>query len=495
MLNSQDMGQVLSLRAALLEGDEGRQKQQRDAGKLLARERIQKLADSGSFVELFTLMSGADGGAGVVTGYATVRERPVYIFAQDFTVSGGAMGQKQAQKINQLLDMAVKTGAPVLMLCDSAGVKLDEGALAMDAYSQVYSKLARMSGVCPMISVVLGPCVGGAALISQLSDVCVMARSVGSLMVYGPQVINAMNGTSLEPAKLGGADVMAEQGACALVADDESGALALASKLLDLLPSCNAEDAPLEETDDLNRLLPDVDADDAVAVMNAMADDGSLLELYADYQPSIRTALCRMGGRVAALVATDKKSGEGKLTAGALKKAARFVRFADCYGLPILSLINTKGVYFESVAAQTELLKAQSCLLYAYAEATAPKLAVVTGDAIGQAYVAMGGKGNADVTYAWPGAVISALQPEAAVAVLYGKQVKEDAELTVEQAREKYAKQYVADVAGALQAAKSGVIDDVIDPAQTRALLLAAMEMLASKRDSNPPKKHGNLPM
>lgn len=495
MLNTQDLEQVLSLRAALLEGDEGRQKQQRDAGKLLARERIQKLVDAGSFVELFTLMSGEDGGAGAVTGYATVQERPVYVLAQDFTVCGGAMGERQARKINQLLDMALKTGAPVLMLCDSAGVKLDEGALAMNAYSEIYSRLARMSGVCPLITVVLGPCVGGAALISQLSDVCIMARSVGDLMVFGPQVINAMNGTNVSVAELGGADAMAAQGGCALVADDESGALALAAKLLALLPSCNAEDAPLEEADSLNRLLPELDPDDADAVLSSLADAGTLLELFAAYEPSMRVALARLGGRAVALVATDKRQNDGKLTAGALKKAARFVRFADCFGLPIVSLLNTKGVYFESVAGQTALLKAQSCLLYAYAEATAPKLTVVTGDAIGQAYIAMGGKGNADVTYAWPGAVISALQPEAAVAVLYAKQVKEDADLSVEDARKKYAAQYVAEVAGAIQAAKSGVIDDVIDPAQTRMLLLAALEMLVSKRDSNPPKKHGNLPM
>ena len=214
------------------------------------------------------------------------------------------------------------------------------------------------------------------------------------------------------------------------------------------------------------------------------------MELYADYEPVVKVALARMGGRTVALVAAN-----GKLTAGAMQKAARFVRFADCYNIPVVSLLNTEGVYVNGVAEQGWLFKAQSQLLYAYAEATTPKLAVVTGNAVGQAYVAMGGKANADVTYAWPGAVISALVPEAAVAVLYADEVKADKELSVEEARAKYAAKYVEEVAGAVNAAKAGMVDDIIDPAKTRAMLISALEMLASKRDSNPPKKHGNLPM
>ncbi|MEG2604579.1 MAG: carboxyl transferase domain-containing protein, partial [Clostridia bacterium] len=203
-----------------------------------------------------------------------------------------------------------------------------------------------------------------------------------------------------------------------------------------------------------------------------------------------RVALARMGGRTVGLVAAA-----GKLTAGAMSKAARFVRFMDCFGIPVVSLLNTCGVEVSGIREQAWLFKAQSQLLYAYAEATVPKLAVVTGDAIGQAYVAMGGKANADVTYAWPSAVISALTPEAAVAVLYGDAVKADKKLSVDEARAKYADQYIGEVAGAVNAAKQGMVDDIIDPAQTRVKLISALEMLASKRDSNPPKKHGNLPM
>ena len=489
MQNSQD--RVLELRRSITQGNEKSLKEQRDAGKLTARERIEKLADAGSFVELFALVSENEDGAGVVTGYATVQDRPVYVFAQDFTVHGGAMGKLQAQKINKLLDMALKTGAPVLALCDSAGVRIDEGAVAMNAYSEIYRNMARISGVCPLIAVVLGPCIGGAALLAQLADVSIMAKNVGSMMVFGPQVLAAMNGKAVKIDELGGADMMAKQGGCSLVADDENAALAKAAELLALLPACNIEDAEIIDTDDMNRQLPQIAASDVSALIAAVLDAGSGIELYAEYEPAIRVVMGRLGGRPVGVVATA----QGNLTAGALQKAARFVHFMDCYNLPVISLINTKGVEVTNLQAQSWLMRAQSQMLYAYATATAPKLAVVTGDAIGQAYIAMGGTANADVTYAWPDAVISALTPEAAVAVLYADEVKADKELTVEEARAKYAAAYVQDVAGAIQAAKAGLVDDVIEPAQTRQMLIAALEMLASKRDSNPPKKHGNLPL
>ena len=272
--------------------------------------------------------------------------------------------------------------------------------------------------------------------------------------------------------------------------DTSDEALLKARQVLALLPSSNLEDAEIVDADDLNRLLPAIDPADADALLNAVADQGTLLELYAAYEPSVKVALARLGGYSVGLVAAN-----GKLTAGALQKAARFVRFMDCYGIPVVSLLNTCGVEVNGVKEQGWLFKAQSQLLYAYAEATVPKVAVVTGDAIGQAYVAMGGKAMADVTYAWPSAVISALTPEAAVAVLYQDEVKADKELSVEEVRAKYASEYVENVAGCLNAAKQGMVDDVIEPAQTRAMLISALEMLMSKRDSNPPKKHGNLPM
>ena len=490
MHNSQDLQKVLDLRKAILDGSEQRLKEQRDAGKLTARERVEKLADAGSFVELFALVSKNEEGAGVITGYATIDQRPVYIFAQDFTVRGGAMGKAQAAKIVKLLDIALKTGAPVIAVMDSAGVRIDEGAEAMSAYSEIYHRLSRMSGVCPIVSLVLGPCIGGAALLTQLADVSIVAEKVGQLMVFGPQVMAAMNGKAVKAEEFGGAEVAAKMGACALTAEYEDEAIAKAKQVLALLPSSNLEDSEIVDSDDMNRLLPAIDPSDVDALIAALVDNGSAIELYKAYGKHVKTVLARMGGRSVAIVAAS-----GKLCAACLQKAARFVRMADCFNIPVVSLLNTCGVQVDSVEAQGWLFKAQAQLLYAYAEATTAKLAVVTGDAIGQAYVAMGGKGNADVTYAWPTAVISALTPEAAVAVLYSKEVKADTDLTVEAARAKYADKYIEEVAGAVNAAKTGMVDDIIDPATTRQMLISALEMLASKRDSNPPKKHGNLPV
>jgi len=491
MDNSQDLQQILALRDSLNKGDEKRMKAQRDAGKLTARERIEKIADVGSFVELFAFVSAQEEAAGVITGYATVQQRPVYLFAQDFTVHGGAIGKLQAQKINKLLDMALKTGAPVLMLCDSAGVRIDEGAEAMNAYAEIYRSMARLSGVSPMISLILGPCIGGAALLAQLSDISIIAKNVGELMMFGPQVLSAMNGISVDAAKVGGADMMAAQGGCSLVADNEDDAIAKALALLALLPGSNAEDADLLECDDLNRLLPAIAPSDTATLLSQVLDSGTMIELSGSYESGMKTVMGRIAGRSVGVVATADET----LTAGALQKAARFVHFMDCFNLPVVSFINTRGVKVESLDTQSWLMQAQSQLLYAYATATVPKLAVVTGNAIGQAYIAMGGKAAADITYAWPGAVISALTPEAAVAVLYADEVTADTKNTPEASREKYAKEYVQSTASAVVAAKAGLLDDIINPAQTRQMLASALEMLASKRDFNPAKKHGNMPM
>ena len=491
MHNPQDLEQIQTLRSDLNKGDEKRIKQQRDAGKRTARERIEKIADVGSFVELYAFISRQDEAAGVVTGYATVQQRPVYLFAQDFTVHGGAIGKLQAEKINKILDMALKTGAPVLMLCDSAGVRIDEGAEAMNAYAEIYRSMARLSGVCPMISVILGPCIGGAALLAQLSDVSIMAKDIGQLMMFGPQVLSAMNGMDVDAQKVGGADMMAAQGGCSLVAENEDEAIGAALKLLSLLPGSNAEDPELLDGDDLNRLLPPIEPSDTGTLLSQALDAGTMVELMSAYEESMITAMGRIAGRSVGVVATANEY----LTAGALQKAARFVHFMDCFNLPVVSFINTRGVKVDSLNTQSWLMNAQSQLLYAYATATVPKIAVVTGDAIGQAYIAMGGKAASDVTLAWPGAVISALTPEAAVSVLYADEVSADKDNTPEASRAKFAKEYTETVASAAAAAKAGLLDDIINPAETRKLLASALEMLASKRDYNPAKKHGNMPM
>ena len=493
-MSEQNLKQVLAKKQAILQGDADRIARQRAAGKLTARERVMKLLDAGSFVEMDAMVSRDEDYAGVITGYGTVQDRPVYLFAQDFTVHGGAMGQAQAQKICKVLDLAQKTGAPVVALCDSAGVRVDEGAAAMNAYASIYAKLAKMSGVVPVIALVLGPVVGGAALIAQLADVSIEAASVGQLMVYGPQVVSAMTGKTFDAKTLGGAEAMAAQGGVALTAENEDEALSLAVQVLDLLPGSNAEDAPIVDSDDLNRVLPAIDAEDSDALLGAIADGASFIELYKNWGKELRIALSRVGGRTVGLVASNAKESEGMLTPAAAAKAARFIRLCDCYSIPVVSLINSRGIAVPEAKAQSWTMITAAQLLYAYAEATTPKVSVVVGNAIGQAYVAMGGKANADMTYAWPGAVISALTPEAAVQVLYVDELKADKKPALETRADLEAK-FAADVADGVAAAKAGMIDDVIDPAETRKYVIAALEMLSSKRESNPPKKHGNLPL
>lgn len=494
MVSTQELKQVLAKKQAILQGDAERIAKQRAADKLTARERVGKLLDAGSFVELDALVSKNDDYAGVITGYGTVQDRPVYLFAQDFTVHGGAMGEMQAKKICKVLDLAQKTGAPVIALCDSAGVRVDEGAAAMNAYAAIYAKMAKLSGVCPMVALVMGPVVGGAALIAQLADVSIEAGKVGQLMVYGPQVMSAMTGKTFDAAAVGGAEAMAKQGGVALTAESEDEAIALAVEVLNLLPCCNAEDAAIVDTDDMNRVLPQIDADDTDTLMAAMADMGKVIELYKDWGKEIRVALCRIGGRSVGLVCGNAQENDGMLTPAAAAKAARFIRLCDCYSLPVVSLINSKGIAVPAVENQAATMIAAAQLLYAYAEATTAKVSVVVGNAIGQAYVAMGGKANADVTYAWPGAVISALTPEAAVQVLYTDELKAGKEPALE-TRAKLESEFAANVADGVAAAQAGMIDDVCDPADTRKYVIAALEMLSSKRESNPPKKHGNLPL
>ena len=487
-MSEQNLKQVLAKKQSILQGDAERIAKQRAAGKLTARERVAKLLDAGSFVETDALVSRNGDYAGVVTGSGTVQDRPVYVFAQDFTVHGGAMGQMQAQKIVKVLDLAQKTGAPVIALCDSAGVRIDEGAAAMNAYASVFTRLAKLSGVVPVIALVLGPVVGGAAMIDQLADI------VGQLMVYGPQVMSAISGKTVDAKAVGGAKTMAAQGGVALTAKDEDEAISLAVQVLDYLPGCNAEDAAIVDTDDMNRILPVLDAADAESQLAAMADGAAYVELFKDYGKGIRVALTRIGGRPVGLVVGNGKENDGVLTAQSASKAARFIRLCDCYSLPVVSLINSKGVAVPAVDEQAATIKATTQLLYAYAEATTAKVSIVTGNAIGQAYVAMGGKSNADVTYAWPGAVISALTPEAAVQVLYTDDLKADKKPALQSRAELEAK-FAADVADGVAAAAAGMVDDVIDPAETRKYVIAALEMLSSKRESNPPKKHGNLPL
>ena len=486
MSTMQDLNQVLSRKQAILDGDAASVEKQKKSGKLTARERVAALLDAGSFVETDVLVEDS----GVVTGSGVISGRPVYVFAQDYTVLGGAVSEKQARKIVKILELARKTGTPVIGVCDSTGALLEEGVGALNAYADIFAHMARLSGVVPMITVVAGPCAGAAAMLCELSDFAFVVDGVGALTCAGAQVMQATLGGNKTAQDFGGAKASVGTGAAAFACESEKDAFAKVKTLLDLLPSNNLEDAPLSEAADLNRLTEGLCAGMPGAdIIDALLDAGTKLEAGAGYTQAI-TALGRLGGRVVAVVYT----GSGTLCAKRCQKIARFVRFADCYNIPVISLIDADGIVIAQGDSQAWMLKASSELLYTYAEATTPKIALVTGNAIGAAYIAMGGKANSDMTYAWPGSVISAVSSQAAVQLLYTKELKESKGDVLAE-REKLADRYAAEVADGVNAAAKGYIDDVIDPAQSRKMLIAAVEMLSSKRDSNPPKKHGNMPL
>ena len=484
MERTERMQELLEKKNLLLQGDAERISKQHADGKCTARERAAKLFDAGSFVEIDTLR----GDSHLVAGFGTVNGCSAYCFAQDYASCGGAMTKEQAEKIIKLLNMARMNGAPVVALLDSAGVKLTEGAASLPAYAGVASAMARLSGVCPMIACVMGPCRGIATLLTQLCDITVQVKKTGEIALHSALVMNSEKGREKTAQQLFGAEIMGEQGACALTAENEEEALILVSTLLDMLPASNMEDAPLVESDDLNRLTECDDEEDAAALIADLTDSGRALELYAGYGKAVKAVLCRIGGRTCGLIATDHQQDGGRLTAKDCRKTARFVRLCDCYQIPVVSLLNTDGLAVPCACAQGDLLRAAAELTYAYAEATTSKIAVITGNAVGAAYVAMGGKAMADLCYAWPQAVIAPLTKEAAVQTLDGEKLQKG------ESREALEEKY-AESCGALFAAQNGMADDVIAPAETRKYIIYALEMLSAKHDVNLPKKHGNLPL
>ena len=485
MSTLQDLNQVLSRKQAILESA-GVEKQ-KQSGKLTARERVSLLLDGGSFVEQSMLFADA----GVVTGCGTVEGRPVYVIAQDFAVMDGAVGEKQAKKIVKVLELARKTGTPVVTLCDSNGARVGEGAAALEAYADIFAHMARLSGVVPMIAVVAGPCVGAAAMTAQLSDIVLVAKPAGALLVAGPQVLASTMGKDLKAEDLGGGKTAVEYGAAHFACETEEEAIAQVKTLLGMLPANNLEDAPFAPEEDMNRLVEGLAAGaDGREVITALADTGSVVELGKGFTGAV-TALGRMAGRTVAFVYT----GKGDTCDKRMSKITRFVRFADCYNIPVVSLVDSTGFeLFPTIDRQMSVMKAASALVYAYSEATTVKVTLVIGNAVGAMYVAMGGSANADATYAWPGAVISPMTGEAAIQVMWKDQIKASQGDAVK-AREELAAKYEAEVADGVCAATAGLVDDVIDPADSRKMVIAALELLSSKRDSNPPKKHGNMPL
>jgi len=484
---------VRDRRKAALQGDAEQIKRQHDAGKLTARERVARLFDEASFVELDTLIADA----GVITGYGLVEGRPAYAYAQDYTVKAGALGAAQARKILKVLSLAEKTGAPVVALCDSHGARLDEGMNAVNAYASIMARSADLSGVIPQIAVVLGPCGGGAAMCASMADIVIIGKA-GQLFVNGPQLVSAATGKNITMEDMAGAAASVKSGAAHIAAESDEDAIDKARKLIALLPGNNLEDAPyaFEREDDINRELSDLNAIDAVGdvhdVIVRAADNAEVIELGDAYAPEVVTALARLGGSAVGFVATQGAQNEGRLTVEGCRKAARFVRFLDSFSIPVITLVDTMGAA-ANTAAQGELARAAAALMGAYADATCPRVAVVTGSAIGTAATALASRAASDVIYAWPGAVISPVTAPVAVQLLNEKELHDAADPAALRAELEQA--YQDSVADGVNAALQGNVDDVIEPAATRQMIAAALEMLAGKRESKPARKHGNLPL
>ena len=501
--------------AARAGGGPERVQRQHEQGKLTARERLEALLDSGSFVELDPFVThratefGLDQehplGDGVVTGWGEIDGRRVFVFAQDFTVMGGSLGEAHGRKICKVLDLAQENGAPVVGLNDSGGARIQEGVDALHAYGEIFYRNTLASGVIPQISVIMGPCAGGAVYSPAITDFVIMVDGTARMFITGPDVIRAVTHEEVTPEELGGARVQhTRSGVAHFVARDDRAALALVRRLLSFLPSNNAEDPPFipptdppDRTDEaLDALVPEDPAEpyDMYEVIWRVVDDGEFLEVQAGFAPHLIVGFARLGGRVVGIVAQQPTVLAGVLDIDASDKGARFIRFCDAFNVPLVSFVDTPGFLPGVAQEHGGIIRHGAKMIYAYAEATVPKLSVITRKAYGGAYIVMSSKSlRGDLCLAWPTAEIAVMGPEGAVNVLFRKELAaaEDPEARrkelVQTYRERFANPYVA--------ASRGYIDGVIRPSQTRPVLVRGLEMLKDKRVRRPPRKHGNIPM
>ena len=515
-MSNQSKIQILNEKRAQsrLGGGQERIETQHKKGRLTARERIDLLMDKGSFREVDAFVQhrthdfGLDKqkfmGDSVVTGWGTIEGRLAYVFSQDFTVFGGSLGEVHAEKICKIMDMAMKNGAPVIGLNDSGGARIQEGVVALGGYADIFLRNTMASGVVPQISAIMGPCAGGAVYSPALTDFIFMTRGTSYMFVTGPDVVKTVTHEEVTQEELGGAGVHSEtSGVCHVAADSEADTLYLIRKMLGYLPQNNMEDPPFVPSDDplrmdeeLNNIVPD-DANKPYDIKDAIIrimDNGQFFEIHENYAQNIVVGFARLGGHSVGIVANQPAVLAGVLDIDASEKGARFVRFCDAFNIPIITFEDVPGFLPGTFQEHHGIIRSGAKLLYAYCEATVPKLTVVTRKAYGGAYCVMSSKHiRSDVNLAWPSAEIAVMGPDGAVNIIFRKELAEakdpvarKAELVTDY-REKFASPYVA--------AEYGFIDDVIEPKETRPRLINALEMLANKRDSSPAKKHGNIPL
>jgi propionyl-CoA carboxylase beta chain len=510
------LAQLLRMKEqARLGGGARRSEAQHERGKLTARERIDLLLDPGTFEEMdqlvvhraqeFGLAERHYLGDAVVTGYGKVDGRGIFVFAQDFTILGGSLSEVMGEKIAKVQDLALKTGAPVVGLYDTGGPRLQEGVAALGAWGDVLMRMALASGAVPQIAVVLGPCVGRAAYAPGLSDFVFMTAGPAHMFVTGPEVIKSVTDEELTHDELGGAMSHAQHsGACHFVLDGEEDALAEVRRLLSFLPSNSVEQAPiaaasddpLRQTEDLLQIVPDESTRsyDVRDVIERVVDDGDFMEVQALFAMNLVAGFARMDGQPVGIIANQPNNLAGSLDIDSARKAARFVRTCDAFNVPVLTLVDTSAYRPGTAQEYGGIITHGAKLVYAYAEATVPKVTVILRKAFGGAYDALGSKHlRADINLSWPQGEVAVVGPDPAVSILYRQRLQEADDPAAERARlvaeysERFANPYIA--------AARGYVDDVIDPRDTRRAVIDALRMLRSKTDTMPPKKHGNVPL
>ncbi len=496
-------------------GGEARTQQQHAKGKLSARERVDLLVDEGSFTELDAFVMARSTelisdderviGDGVVTGFGHIDGRLVYVFSQDFTVFGGSLAEAHAAKICKVMDLAVRNGAPVIGLNDSGGARIQEGVVSLGGYADIFLRNVLASGVVPQLSAILGPCAGGAVYSPAITDFIAMVRDTSYMFVTGPSVVKTVTHEDVTLDELGGADVHARRsGVAHFESDDEVSCLQLLRRLIGFLPSNNLDPAPVVPTDDppdredreLDALVPDAANKpyDMKDVIRRVCDEGELLEVHEGWARNIICAFARLDGRSVGVVAQQPMVLAGVLDIDASVKAARFVRFCDAFNIPLLTFVDVPGFLPGTAQEHGGIIRNGAKLLYAYAEATVPKLTVITRKAYGGAYDVMSSKHiRGDYNVAWPSAEIAVMGPEGAVNIVYREEIERAAD--PEKRRKELVATYVERFANPYVAAAHGYLDDVIEPQDTRPKLIAALAMLSTKRQSLPQKKHGNLPL
>lgn len=484
-------------------------------GKLTARERILHLLDEGTFCEIdafiehrcsdFGMEKNKVAGEGVVTGYGKINGRQVCVYAQDFTVIGGSLGQMHAAKICKVQDMAIKLGCPCIGINDSGGARIQEGIDSLRGYGDIFYRNVQASGVIPQICVIMGPCAGGAVYSPALMDFILMTDKTANMFITGPQVVKAVTGEQVSAEELGGAFVHSKtSGVASLMFPDEISTLEGVKKLLSYIPQNNLEDVPLENTNDdpnrndeeLSNILPDSPNKpyDIKEIIKRVVDNGEFFELQPLFATNIVICFARLDGKSVGIIANQPNSMAGVLDINAADKAARFIRFCDSFNIPLVTLVDTAG-YLPGVGQEHNgVIRHGAKLLYAYSEATAPKITLIIRKSYGGAYIAMCSKHlGADMVYAWPSAEIAVMGPDGAANIIFKKEI--DKAEDPKKMRAEKIEEYKKEFANPYRAAVRGYVDDVIEPEYTRSYLINAFHLLVSKRETRLPRKHGNIPL